>query len=403
MRLNRAVAAALLATSLTLITGCQTAGDTTGDTRDLVIAADLELNGADAAIGQVYERALRLKVDEINASGVLGSRKVKLQVRDNRSDRTLSTGNITDFTNDPSVSAIITGACAECIVYSAKRIDDRHVPTISLSPADVVTPVEDRRYIFKVAPNAADSAAALASEIQHDDVTKIGLLTTDDAYGKTGREVMTQEIDKLKGTANSSARSWRKPSGPEIATSTTIRPTDTDVSQAVDLLLAKNIDAMVVWAFPNQAVAIAEAARSAGYKGKLYFDAAAAGNLFLSGPAAEATEGTKLVFSQTLAIDDVVASTPAKAARKQWFEDYTSRYGAYNGYASFAADAVQLLVNGVVVTGGVDRERLKDVLETSQFDGLSGQIRITPDNHSGLMPQALTSLIARNGRWRLGG
>ena len=43
------------------------------------------------------------------------------------------------------------------------------------------------------------------------------------------------------------------------------------------------------------------------------------------------------------------------------------------------------------------------MLETSQLDGLSGPIRMTPDNHSGLMPQALTTLVARGGRWRLAG
>ena len=38
-----------------------------------------------------------------------------------------------------------------------------------------------------------------------------------------------------------------------------------------------------------------------------------------------------MVFTQILAIDDVIATTPAKAARKQWFRDYTSRYGSYSG------------------------------------------------------------------------
>jgi branched-chain amino acid transport system substrate-binding protein len=36
-----------------------------------------------------------------------------------------------------------------------------------------------------------------------------------------------------------------------------------------------------------------------------------------------------------------------------------------------------------------------------ETDGLSGPIRLTPANHSGLMPQALTVLVARGGRWRL--
>ena len=107
-----------------------------------------------------------------------------------------------------------------------------------------------------------------------------------------------------------------------------------------------------------------------------------------------------MVFTQILAIEDVIATTPAKAARKQWFRDYTARYGSYSGVAAFGADAVDLIADAVAKVGG-DRQRVRDVIETSQTDGLSGPIRLTPDNHSGLMPQALTLLVARSGRWRL--
>ena len=108
-----------------------------------------------------------------------------------------------------------------------------------------------------------------------------------------------------------------------------------------------------------------------------------------------------MVYVPTLAIDDVIATTPAKAARKRWFEDYTSRYGVYQGPASFAADAVRLIADAVGRSGSTERAALRNRLETTRIEGLSGPIRITPNNHSGLMPQALTMLVARNGRWRL--
>ncbi|HKO33069.1 MAG TPA: ABC transporter substrate-binding protein, partial [Candidatus Limnocylindria bacterium] len=139
---------------------------------------------------------------------------------------------------------------------------------------------------------------------------------------------------------------------------------------------------------------------AAKFTGRMYYDAAAAGDLFIPQNAAAASENATMVFTQTLAIDDVVATTPAKAARKQWFRDYTSRWGSYSGVAAFAADAADLIASGVA-QAGTDRNRVRDILETSQIDGLSGPIRITPDNHSGLMPQALTLLVARSGRWRL--
>src|SRR5687768_16443925 len=100
-------------------------------------------------------------------------------------------------------------------------------------------------------------------------------------------------------------------------------------------------------------------------------------------------------------MDDVIATTPAKAARKQWFEAYTARYGAYHGQASFAADALDLVVAAVGQAGTTNRTSVRNVLESMETDGLSGPIRLTPANHSGLMPQALEMLVAKGGRWRL--
>jgi branched-chain amino acid transport system substrate-binding protein len=99
-----------------------------------------------------------------------------------------------------------------------------------------------------------------------------------------------------------------------------------------------------------------------------------------------------------LVIDTIIATSPAKVARRQWFDDYTARHGGYTAPASFAADAIQLLADAVA-EGATGREGIRGSLETVQVDGLSGPIRLTPDNHSGLLPQALTVLVARAGRW----
>ena len=154
-------------------------------------------------------------------------------------------------------------------------------------------------------------------------------------------------------------------------------------------------------AFPAQAMLVAKTARDAGYTGRLFFDATAAGDLFLDGSAATATEGATMVAPQTLVIDDVVATTPAKTARKRWFDDYTSKFGGFSGYSTYAADAVDLLVGAVRTAGGPQHRKMRDIMEDSAFDGLSGQVRFTPDNHSGMMSQGLTSVVARSGRWRL--
>ncbi|RIV38665.1 ABC transporter substrate-binding protein [Micromonospora radicis] len=381
-----ALASVLLATTLT---GCQFGGPEQ-DTSPIFIAADLELSGAAAGVGKAYRQALELKVDQLNSSGALGGRRIELLPKDNRSDASESLRNIADFTNDPRVSAIIMGGCNECAVGAVRTVNEKQMPTIALAAAGAVaSPVADRRYVFKLAPNAADNAGALTVELRRRNIRTVGVLRSDDTYGREGAAALRGELSKA---------------GIEVLAEASVRGTDTELDRQTDPLVAAEPEALVIWTPPEQALLAANAVRRAGFSGALFLDAAAAGDLFL-GSSARAVERATLVFTQTMVIDDVIATTPAKAARRQWFQDYTARFGGYHGSSSFAADAVQLIADAELRAGGpagqVNREALRDVLETSQLDGLSGPIRMTPDNHSGLMPQALTTLVARNGRWRL--
>ena len=377
-----AVALTLLGTTLAACTS----DDEPAAATEVVIGADLSSN---SDVDTAYSRALELKIGQINASGALGDRRLVLRILDSKSDPTSSLRNINALADDPSVAAIVTGSCGRCTVEAVKTINDKQIPTIALTTSDeVANPVEARRYLFKIGPNSADSIAALIAELRRPGAVKtkkVGVLHTDDAYGKEASGRLATQLAAadigVSGTAS-------------------IKPTATDITQAVGTLADGEPDALMVLVGSEQAALAATAARAAGHRGRIYFDAAAAGDLFIPQEASAASENATMVFTQTLAIDDVVATTPAKAARKQWFRDYTSRYGSYSGVAAFAADAADLIADGVA-RSGTDRARIRDILETSQIDGLSGPIRITPDNHSGLMPQALTLLVARSGRWRL--
>jgi branched-chain amino acid transport system substrate-binding protein len=378
------VAPTLLFTGLA---GCSS-GDQAGANGTLVIGADLDNS---SVVDTAYGRALQLRIDQVNASGRLGDRKLALRTQDNRSDPTMSVRNISTFGDDPNVVAVVDGQCDECAVSAAKTIDDKHIPTIALAPSDqVATPIAQRRYLFKLGPNSADSTAAMVAELTRSDtgqgaVKTVAVVYADDLYGLGSAHAIGGELAKTSI---------------KVKASRSVKPTATDISQAIGTLTDSKPDALLVLTGPDQAQLAATSAKSAGYTGRLFFDAAAASDQFIAPAAAGAMNNAEMVFTQTLAIDDVIATTPAKAARKQWFRDYTSRYGTYSGVAAFAADAVDLIADAVVRAGS-DRGRIRDILETSQLDGLSGPIRFTPASHTGLMPQALTMLVARAGRWRL--
>ena len=384
MRLSRRVTASIIVSTLVAAAaGCGSGDDSGGNVTDVVIGADLTVG---SAVDTAYARALQLKIEQLNASGELAGRRLVLRIQDNRADTTSSLRNIGTFADDPQVAAIITGSCGDCVVDASKTINDKRIPTIALAPGDDVSnPIADRRYVFKLGTNPADSATALVSELTRNKITKVALLYTDGLYGHDGDVAMRKSLTKA---------------GITVTQSQTVRSAATDISQAVATLTADQPEALVAVTSPDQTALAATSAKAAGFTGRLYFDAGAAGDTFVPQQATAAMNNATMVFTQILAIDDVVATTPAKASRQQWFRDYTSRYGSYSGLASFAADAVDLIAGAVARVGG-DRERIRDILETSQTDGLSGSIRLTPDNHSGLMPQSLTLLVVRSGRWRI--
>jgi branched-chain amino acid transport system substrate-binding protein len=384
VRLSRRLTASAFVPALVAaaLTGCNVGGGA-GDKTDVVIGADLTLG---SPVDTAYSRALQLKVEQLNASGELGDKRLVLRVRDNHADTTDSLRTISTYADDPQIAAIVTGSCGACAVGAARTVNTKKVPVIALAAGDdVSSPVADRRYLFKLGSNPADSAAALVAELTRSKIASVALLYTDGLDGAGADRAMQTNLAKA---------------GITVTQSQTVRASATDITQAVATLTASEPAALIAVTSSDQSALAATSAKAAGFTGKLYFDAGAAGDTFVPQEAIGAMNDATMVFTQILAIDDVIATTPAKASRQQWFRDYTSRYGTYSGVASFAADAVDLIAGAVTRVGG-DREKIRDILETSQTDGLAGAIRLTPDNHSGLMPQSLTLLVVRSGRWRI--
>lgn len=402
-RSRRYELAAVLGAVAVTLAGCSVVSDQTAP-EPVRIAADLELTGADAALGAVYRNALELRVEQVNQLGLLGDRRLELEIRDNRSDPATAATNLDQLASDPDVTAIITGACAECLVSAAGTINERGVPTIALAvPIDVSNPVAERQYIFKLGPNPDHTAAALVRALVAAGTTTIALVTTEDLYGEDALEQMTARLpeqvevvahEPVNGESDLAAMADRITSFQPLPDPE--NPVDPDAE------VPAGPDAVVIWAYAGLAGEVAASLRTAGYGGPLFLDAAAAGDLFLSGAGRSALAGATMVFPETLVMDEVVATSPAKAARKTWFQDYTARYGTYHAFSSFAADAIGLVVDAVNRTGGINRAQLRDTMEVTQLAGLSGALRLTPTQHSGLMPQALTLVTVRGDRWRLG-
>lgn len=108
-----------------------------------------------------------------------------------------------------------------------------------------------------------------------------------------------------------------------------------------------------------------------------------------------------MVFPRVLAIGDVTSGGDSVRKQKQWVARYTDRYQDYSGFASFAADAALMLRDAIAKSGSTDGAELRDTIETIGFDGVSGPIRNSAKEHSGLQPESLGVLVVRDGDWHL--
>lgn len=375
----------------------------------VLIGADLELTGPGDALGSVYLQALELRVEQINQQGLMGpNRLLELEVRDNRSDPATSAVNVADLADNPDTVAIITGGCSACAAASAEVVRAHGVPMISLAAADEVEEAAgEPRHVFKLGPNADHIATALVAQLARDGVATVGLVASIDAYGEEGVGELSEATSR--GNVDISVITRFDPDGTteeELAEAVAeivshVQVPDTPLPPGAEADLGPGPEAVVLWLPAPYAGEFARELRSQQYDGPLYLDATAADELFLSGAVAGALEGATLIFTETLVMDTVLATSPAKTARKTWFNSYSARYGTYHAFSSFAADAVQVIVEAVNRRGTTDREEVRSVLEQTQLDGMSGPLRITPENHSGLTARALVPLVASSDRWQL--
>lgn len=395
----RQVALVGAAATATLLAGCGALpSEATVDT--VLIGVDLELTGDGSALAEAYRNALQLRVEQVNEQGLLGDRRFELDVRDNRSDPETSAANVEELADDPDVVAIITGGCGACATLSVPVANEAGIPMISLAPSSAVTePVDERPWVFRIAPNAGDNAAVIGAELVRSGAQTIGIVATSDAYGQEGATEMTavaRRTDReVVATEELTDEEGVRAVAERIAS---YQPPDAGLFPVQEE--SAGPDAVVVWAPAGLTAAFADAVRAAGYDGPLYLDSIAADELFLEGAAARALAGATMVFTESLVIDRVVATSPAKVARQNWFDTYTARFGTYHAFSVFAADAIQILMETITRLETVGRDSLRSGFERLQIEGISGPLRISPNNHSGLTSLALVTLVVRGERWQ---
>jgi len=379
MRRRSGCLAALLSFSL-VAAGCSTES---GSGSDVLIGVNIEQTGVSQLLGTAELKAIQLTADEINAKGGVLGRKVRLVVKDNRSDPAEARRIASELIDAEKVVGIVGAGTTAATMSFVDVVEERKVPTISMGAADAI--VANRKYVFRTPPDGRNFVAVMMQDLIGLGAKKIALLAVDDAYGENGVLAVTAATRQANIAVTSTQRFSAK---------------DRDYSTQVEKLVEGEPDAILVSAIMPSAGIAAKNIKQAGYTGRVYFDGGAGAELFVAG-AGKAAENMFMVHSSILAANQITATTPSALAQKEFFVKYTQRHGTYSGYASYSADALSLMVEAIRKAKSTDRDKIRDALETLSHDGLTGSFQFSASNHGGASADGLTVLTVRNGGWVL--
>jgi branched-chain amino acid transport system substrate-binding protein len=384
----------LLATASTLLVAACGRSDENGQSgptkgpQDLILGASLELTGAGSAMGVLQERALRITLDTLNEQGVpVGNlrRQLRLLVQDNLSDPKTAAEQATEMANRDQVHAIIGGTMAETSLAIIKVAQESQVPFMSLAAADeIVLPLPDRTYIYKLTPDATDVARQLARLISSQGLNKIVLLAAPGPHGNSGVRAMTGALKTVEVGLNRMVR---------------LPATGADYTAAAKRVAISKPDGVMVWATAPSSGAAARALRLAGYNGPIFFDSGAVTEETLSAENAKAVEGSFVVHPMSLSGSSLTNTTSAGLARRDFVFRYIQQHGSYSGFAPYASDAVHLITTAARLASSVDRGRLRVYLARQVTEGIAGAYAFAPIRHGGMEPDSLGVFTVSRGEW----
>lgn len=339
----------LLLTALVFsLAGCG-GGQATSSKEPIVIGMSGAMTGTDAFLGDMQQKGVQLAVDEINASGGILGRQVKLVSEDDANDPARM-GNIgSRFINKDKVDAIIGTTNTGTSMVLGDIAEKSGVPMlVPFSTGDQIS--QGKKYVFQVDVAASIQAKAMVDYVLKHGYKKIGILYNDNAFGQQARDFEIAEL-KARNLVPVAVEAVR--SGAEDYTA--------------QVMAMKNAGADVILC----PVAGADGAQICKNMKQLNYQAQLIGTNALIHESLLQVGKSNVEGVMAL---DVIDET--KPEMKAFLDKFEQKYGMrpQTGYPALAYDAMMILKYAFEQAGGTDKEKVRAALENlTNYSTLSGQ------------------------------
>lgn len=306
------------------------------------------LSGISAASGKAQINGVLMAVEEANAQGGVGGRRLEVSAED---DRGLPESSVA------CVKSLIRGGAVAIVgaINSSCTLADKPVcaaaKTPLLTPASTATEITDsgNRWVFRCIESDKSRTMSLARYLVEElGVRSVGVIFDDDIYGRGLRNDLEQNLKKFNVP---------------LAAAIPFKKGDPDLSGAVRSAASARVEALGLFGVTVDNIRIAGLVKSLGYSFQLF--SPEVNELYAAGDA-EGVEG--------LIATDSFYSLMDKEKVKAFSQRYESRFGQAPGpHAGRAYDAACILVDAARRADPPTGDSLREaILSTENFPGLTG-------------------------------
>ncbi len=349
------------------------------------IGALFAVTGPASFLGEPERNAAEMVVEEINKSGGIKGRQVKLVVYDTQGDATRAVQAATRLIRQDKVSAIIGPSTTGCTMPVIPIVEKARIPLISCSAGIKITePVKS--WVFKTAQNDTLAVAKIYEHLEKRKINRIAILTVSDSFGSSGREQLKLNAARY---------------GIQIVSDDTYGPKDTDMTPQLTKIRNSGAQALICWGTNPGPAIIARNARQLSVKMPIYMSHGVSSKKFIE-LAGDAAEGIILPSGRVLVAGLLPNSDKQKKSLEAFIRDYQRHFNKEGDhFAGHAWDAMMLLKTAIE-RGGDDPSAIRSQLEKIRnFAGIGGIFNYSRTDHSGLSKDAFVLVGVKNKSWVL--
>ncbi|MGB2781452.1 MAG: ABC transporter substrate-binding protein [Phycisphaerae bacterium] len=316
------------------------------------IGAILPMTGQAAGYGKWMQRGIALAVDDINAEGGIGGKKLEVIVEDSKSDNRAGADAANKLVGVDRVPAIITALTG--VTQSVAPVTERNrIVLFTLAVAPGLT--DDKAFVFRNITNVANEVARMVSACKDElHLKRVTLIHINNPPGLWVAEHFRKQMEAIDG---------------EVPAVESFQPDTTDFRTQLTRMKSSDPDALYILGYQQNGL-IMKQARELGLKCQFLgiTDCELPEVIRIAGDAAEGVVYTKAAFDLT---DKGAAEFAAK---------YTARFGEPpEVYGATSYDAVRMIAMAIAKGDGDPAALRTLILSIKDYPGVSGVTTFLPN------------------------